>query len=499
MLEIKAWFVDTHRFWFGTQYAINCPQGPAGGLACSNNNSGTADSLTSRVFPNTRVDLELIDRFLHVSYVAVPGTYTGCGATFTVNSTWVYDVDPVSNDVVRPWYVKNAPDVRWNTSSDPDDQLYTLMVVDAGYTYTHGIYINIQGGNLTNSEVVASYHGPLNTMELLNPYMFLLFRQSGPIQLPSPYTASSIVPMFVKEMNLTGPIAMNWIVATGDEYAAGVMLERGFINMCPLYVSKALNEKTRPFLPTDVKLTVGLDVTFETTNQTFNVCCTIYHYEPRTLKLDPIGNPVLKTFETRTDTPPTFSLLKLGMFNKARNFTDDVYTLLVIDPDVPFPSVGTEKLPLVHMHVMNVLNGNVSTGDIIQPYMGPNPPTAFAHTYFFLLYRQVDLMNVTNVPQYASNECRVAEGRCLFNVSSWVSDYKLTLVGASWMRAVRDDYVIYRNILNNPDLSNVNVECHGQTGYKPFCPKDTSIATAIRSRWVIHVCSIILTFIFSFV
>ena len=37
---------------------------------------------------------------------------------------------------------------------------------------------------------------------------------------------------------ISGPVAMNWIVATGDVYAAGRMIDFGVINMCADFVAK---------------------------------------------------------------------------------------------------------------------------------------------------------------------------------------------------------------------------------------------------------------------
>ena len=35
----------------------------------------------------------------------------------------------------------------------------------------------------------------------------------------------------------TGPIAVNWLMATGDIYAAGIAKNIGFVNVCPAYVA----------------------------------------------------------------------------------------------------------------------------------------------------------------------------------------------------------------------------------------------------------------------
>ena len=39
-------------------------------------------------------------------------------------------------------------------------------------------------------------------------------------------------------IHVTGPIAINWLIAVGDVYAAQKMLDQKILNMCPLYVQK---------------------------------------------------------------------------------------------------------------------------------------------------------------------------------------------------------------------------------------------------------------------
>ena len=39
-----------------------------------------------------------------------------------------------------------------------------------------------------------------------------------------------------------------------------------------------------------------------------------------------------------------------------------MYTLMAVDPDVPFASAGTQERPILHMMVVNIVDGDVSTG-----------------------------------------------------------------------------------------------------------------------------------------
>lgn len=39
-----------------------------------------------------------------------------------------------------------------------------------------------------------------------------------------------------------------------------------------------------------------------------------------------------------------------------------MYTLITVDPDVPYPTHGTEERPLLHGLITNIINGSLSTG-----------------------------------------------------------------------------------------------------------------------------------------
>ena len=78
------------------------------------------------------------------------GNYTGCGNSYTVNTTLIQDVDPLSGLVTSPWYTRFLPSLQWSTL--PGD-LFTLIIYDAGYLPTHGIYTNIKGTDMSTATV----------------------------------------------------------------------------------------------------------------------------------------------------------------------------------------------------------------------------------------------------------------------------------------------------------------------------------------------------------
>jgi hypothetical protein len=83
---------------------------------------------------------------------AVTEDYTSCGNTFKTTETWRYDVDPTSDTIVTPWYVKNFPvTVKWNyTAGDR----FTMLIYDVGYKVSHGVYVNILGNDMMTATVM---------------------------------------------------------------------------------------------------------------------------------------------------------------------------------------------------------------------------------------------------------------------------------------------------------------------------------------------------------
>ncbi len=79
-----------------------------------------------------------------------------------------------------------------------------------------------------------------------------------------------------------------------------------------------------------------------------------------------------------------------------------LYTLLLVNPDVPFPNIGTEHRPLIHWMVINMAAGSVESGQEILTYIGPSPPYGFSHTYYYLLYEHPETITV-HVSEYTGD------------------------------------------------------------------------------------------------
>lgn len=472
---------DKDRFWFGSQYAIQCPNGPADGIQCSNHKSQESQSIMTQLFPGPSHNPQL-DRFLDLKFESIGKNYSGCGVTYTSEGTdiWRKDIDPLSLDAEEPWYLRNTPSMTWNYSSG---EYFTLIVYDVGYPITHGVYANIQGNNLSTAQVVKSYHGPKITSDLHNPYIFLLYKHDVMVNVTENLTyalfgsswggSEDALETFVDGLNLGGPVAVNWVLATGDVYAAVEMELARILFTCPVFSTRVLHQVPRPFISNTTMLSVWLDVQFTTTPLTFTVCCSQYTYRAETFDLNPIGNPVFKTFRARTESSVTFSAKKWGFYDGMHNFAGEMHTLIIVDPDVPIPQVGTEERPLLHGMIVNIMDGNFTNGEIVKTYKGPAPPDNKPHYYYFLLYKQTGTVNATEMTSYVGDTCYGTDKRCLYNINQAVSDHSLQLVGASWMRADTDEYVIKMNL--DKDSSQEEQLCTGREGYDNPCP--TSGAT----------------------
>ena len=92
---------------------------------------------------------------------------------------------------------------------------------------------------------------------------------------------------------------------------------------------------------------------------------------------------------------------------------DKCLTLVMIDPDAGGkpngPRPGNSDKYYLHWIVVNIHDGDVSTGDPIVPYQGPTPPPLtgknYKHEYIFQLYEQpcglTTGLNVKDRPQWS--------------------------------------------------------------------------------------------------
>ncbi|XP_052800952.1 uncharacterized protein LOC128231795 [Mya arenaria] len=482
---IGAALKDTSAFWFGESYRTRCPPGSEiSDLQCTNSRLDSNDSVMTRMFETQDgFDVTKLDRTLDLNYTSIGRNYSGCGTTYVWDGEemWTHDVDPLAGDVEHPWYLRDSPMFHWDVKAGEENSFFTLVIYDVGYPVYHGVYINIPGNNISAADVIDAYHGPKVSTSIENPYLFLLYKHSArvtpPQELLDEINPSSWgnakdydLKRFAEKLGFTDPVAANWVVATGDTYAANYMAETVGLFNCPIFATKALHEKPRPFIPPTASLSVWLDVHMSTEDLSFVACCKNFIYEAYETFLDPIGNRIFNSAHMRTEANVTYTMRKAGFPGQTFG-PDELYALVTFDPDVPSATVGTEEKPLLHGLVVNIRNGSVPTGDEVLRYSGPSPPDQKPHFYYFLLYRQSSELNATLMSTYSANNARY-----LFDINRLVSEQSLTLVGASWFRATTDPYTITRVL--GRDSSQSESLCATIPGGKPEpCP--TSAASTL--------------------
>lgn len=85
------------------------------------------------------------------------------------------------------------------------------------------------------------------------------------------------------------------------------------------------------------------------------------------------------------------------------NLPPGYYTLIVYDPDVPYPHSPERKTHL-HALIVNMPNGDTRQGNIIIPYQAPNPPRdSPPHRYYFCLYLQPSIIDTVGYSDFNLN------------------------------------------------------------------------------------------------
>ncbi|MCD7453302.1 hypothetical protein HAX54_020467 [Datura stramonium] len=110
--------------------------------------------------------------------------------------------------------------------------------------------------------------------------------------------------------------------------------------------------------------------------------------------------------------------------------SNNLYTLVMADPDAPSPSEPTFR-EWLHWIVTDIPEGgDASEGREVVEYMGPKPP-AGKHRYVFTLFRQTEAEQVPHKPP---------EGRSNFKTRQFASDNGLGLpVAALYFNSQKED------------------------------------------------------------
>eukprot|EP01113_Clastostelium_recurvatum_P025745 TRINITY_DN3095_c0_g1_i4.p1 TRINITY_DN3095_c0_g1~~TRINITY_DN3095_c0_g1_i4.p1 ORF type:complete len:177 (-),score=31.24 TRINITY_DN3095_c0_g1_i4:192-701(-) len=97
---------------------------------------------------------------------------------------------------------------------------------------------------------------------------------------------------------------------------------------------------------------------------------------------------------------------------------DSLYTLAFIDPDAP-SNADPKFRSWRHWLVCNIKDGDIASGDVSTPYIGPGPPAGSGfHRYCFVLYKQKAPIQ----PEPFNNE---REGRRSFSIINFAAQHDL--------------------------------------------------------------------------
>ncbi|KAK3085084.1 hypothetical protein FSP39_024010, partial [Pinctada imbricata] len=507
--EIKALSESTSQFWFGTAYKTRCSGSKAGTMECSNYRSYVADSIVSRLGISSNLEI-----FVDIKYHSNAGTYRSCGNQYTVSPSVNISLDPTSTEQITPWEARMAPTISW----EPHNGTYTVVILSVGVPINHGIYINIPGNRFADAEVIKAYNGPIHFFtSFAQVYAFLVFKQQDDnLVIPSDWTARLSTPGFMQynipsmmtALNLSGPVGMSWMSVIGDPYAVQSFINSGSFDMCTYLIQNGIKTHNRTFVPADPTLDVNLDVTFSPPALTFTSCCNQFSYPSRTFKLNPLGDLQVKTADVRTSVLPTVELTIGGSFFHKIQFYRFLFNISGFVADSHLTLTGatwfitTQDEYVRHNYVTyrgrnqdDVCNGvqgysnpcptskatinytRWTSGDVVIDYTGPMPPDNNPHYYYFLLYEQQGELDISNFRNYTDPP----GSRLLFNISDFVMDNNLTLVGATWFIATNDEYA--RNYYATSGGQSEETVCNGVPGYGDPCP--VSKATPVIATWCI--------------
>jgi len=97
-----------------------------------------------------------------------------------------------------------------------------------------------------------------------------------------------------------------------------------------------------------------------------------------------------------------------------------------------------------HWMVINIPGNNVSSGEIINPLLGPAPLDTTPHVYTFILYEQ------TGAIMLSDNETVAIRKRFHFSLSEFTEEHNLTtVVGINWLFSSTDSWApVVQDALN---------------------------------------------------
>ncbi|CAJ0932657.1 unnamed protein product, partial [Mesorhabditis belari] len=118
---------------------------------------------------------------------------------------------------------------------------------------------------------------------------------------------------------------------------------------------------------------------------------------------------------------------------------DQLYTLLMTDPDAPSRKEATYR-EWHHWLVVNIPGNDISKGDVLAEYVGSGPPEGTGlHRYIFLVWKQAGKISD---PEHGHLTNTSGESRGCFKTRDFVKKHGLgTPIAGNLYQAEWDDYV----------------------------------------------------------
>ncbi|XP_046566152.1 uncharacterized protein LOC124274826 [Haliotis rubra] len=486
---MRSFYASTSAFWFGTEFAMNCPPG-TGGVLCTNTKpSGT--SLLTRMLGNTTTDASGLAFVVNVTYtIALPPdgsdrTYPGCGRIVDVPLTGpqTFSIDTLDNTAYTSFDLAQQPEVTWPAE---ESALYTVIWYDAGPCFIHGLYVNVVGGRLDNGDTIESYIEPGNPGHPIIPYVWIVFKQQRPLDAANAkniydtlYSRGQwrvYVEDLVSQLGLsTQTYGVNVAKVSLDEYTTVLFRDVNISNRCPGFYGHWLSSYIQqrgglPSLPAHLNLSVSVDVSFTAPAITYTSCGIVYEASPVNITVDYRSRDLLSSVETRTS--PQVSLVPVEIRDQPPSVTlrDKQYTLLMYDPTGELGQ--TDQNAYIHWMVVNIRGTDITSGDVVYSWLMPLS-SRLNQLYLFALFEQRATISTTTEGSFGGTDCHpYLDRRCKFRAGDFIRYNNLSLVGMRYLRVIPDTYRQYVAYVV-AQFESMDQVCWGQERERPPCPTNS--------------------------
>lgn len=505
--SMRQLLVDTRRFWFGSSYNVSCPTELRDTPTCANPDTSHS-SIASRLFGLSDVSegtalmasVQSV-KLAFVTYNAPKGSVYACGHEFYIPAVSNFMVDPLYPTTVSSWSLRSVPLMAWDVVNN--QTLYTVVVWDAGHFNLHGLYINCDRGSLDSGTVVSNYTGPQNPFPGENPYLVLVYPQTerlnetqvlqalqSTVDRNQGHFVPSDLSRDLARSLASRPSHVNIITLEADPYSVQSQREKLLLDNCPLLVSR-LPALQRLIKSTNLSviwsddpslgdnktsfplLSANLHVTYSTDDFETEYCCQKYAITGGMFNVDPFNDRPVRPGTARL--PPRVQIFPINM-KEGIYIKDFTYTLFMVDVAPSVDQGQTDPMFYTHWLVTNIKNGDVTTGDELSEYFGPNPIIPGSpRTYMFMLFKQpVATLNNSVIDDF----CPGGRWICQIRLNPVLKAWNLTeLVGVTWFRAQNDGFAKMRtySVLKMQTIDEV---CSDVEGFSNPCALGATFNTA---------------------